>query len=40
VTDADAAVALSILLVVVAALVVLGVGARSLTGNDARSSRP
>jgi molybdate transport system permease protein len=36
VTDADAAVALSILLVVVAALVVLGVGARSLTGNGAR----
>lgn len=36
VTDADAAVALSILLVVVAALVVLGLGARRLTGADAR----
>jgi molybdate transport system permease protein len=32
VTDADAAVALSLLLVVVAALVVLGVGTRRLTG--------
>ncbi len=32
-TDADAAVALSILLVMVAALVVLGVGGRSLGGN-------
>src|SRR6202453_12037 len=36
VTDANAAVALSILLVVVAALVVLGLGARRLTGPDAR----
>src|SRR6516164_8152405 len=36
VTDANAAVALSILLVVVAALVVVGVGARRLTGTDAR----
>ncbi|ATA28662.1 molybdenum transport system permease protein ModB [Mycobacterium lepraemurium] len=36
VTDADAAVALSILLVVVAAVVVLGLGARRLTGTDAR----
>src|ERR1700757_668953 len=34
VTDANAAVALSILLVVVAALVVLGLGARRLTGTD------
>jgi molybdate transport system permease protein len=36
VTDADAAVALSILLVAVAALVVLGLGARRLTGVEAR----
>lgn len=36
VTDANAAVALSILLVAVAALVVLGLGARRLTGTDAR----
>lgn len=36
VTDADAAVALSILLVAVAAVVVLGLGARRLTGVDAR----
>ena len=36
VTDADAAVALSLLLVVVAALVVLGLGTRRLTGADAR----
>ncbi|GAB7145152.1 ABC transporter permease [Mycobacterium riyadhense] len=36
VSDPDAAVALSILLVAVAALVVLGVGARRLTGTDAR----
>jgi molybdate transport system permease protein len=35
VTDADAAVALSLLLVVVAALVVLGVGTRRLTGASA-----
>lgn len=35
VTDADAAVALSILLVVVAALVVLGVGTRRLVGTGA-----
>lgn len=35
VTDADAAVALSILLVAVAAVVVLGVGARRLTGPGA-----
>jgi molybdate transport system permease protein len=36
VSDPDAAVALSLLLVVVAALVVLGLGARRLTGTDAR----
>src|SRR6516165_8692801 len=36
VTDANAAVALSILLVAVAALVVLGLGARRLTGTDTR----
>lgn len=36
VTDANAAVALSILLVAVAAVVVLGLGARRLTGTDAR----
>ncbi len=36
VTDADAAVALSILLVVVAALVVLALGARGMTGADTR----
>ncbi|OBK10434.1 molybdenum ABC transporter permease subunit [Mycobacterium asiaticum] len=36
VDDPDAAVALSLLLVAVAALVVLGLGARSLTGTDAR----
>ncbi len=36
VTDADAAVALSILLVAVAALVVLGLGARGLTPSDGR----
>jgi molybdate transport system permease protein len=36
VTDANAAVALSILLVVVAALVVVGLGARRLTGTDTR----
>jgi molybdate transport system permease protein len=36
VSDADAAVALSILLVAVAALVVLGLGARRLSGTDAR----
>ena len=36
VTDANAAVALSILLVAVAALVVLGLGARGLTGTDPR----
>lgn len=36
VTDPDAAVALSLLLVVVAALVVLGVGARTLIGTDTR----
>lgn len=36
VTDANAAVALSILLVAVAALVVLGLGARRLAGADAR----
>jgi molybdate transport system permease protein len=36
VTDADAAVALSILLVVVAAMVVLGLGTRRLTGTDVR----
>ena len=36
VTDANAAVALSILLVAVAALVVLGLGARGLTGTDTR----
>lgn len=34
--DPDAAVALSLLLVAVAALVVLGLGARRLTGSDAR----
>jgi molybdate transport system permease protein len=34
VTDANAAVALSILLVVVAALVVLGLGTRRLAGAD------
>jgi molybdate transport system permease protein len=34
--DPDAAVALSLLLVAVAALVVLGLGARRLTGTDAR----
>jgi molybdate transport system permease protein len=36
VSDPDAAVALSLLLVAVAALVVLGLGARRLTGTDAR----
>ena len=36
VTDADAAVALSILLVAAAALVVLGMGARGMTGTDTR----
>ncbi|VBA39663.1 Sulfate transport system permease protein CysW [Mycobacterium innocens] len=36
VNDPDAAVALSLLLVAVAALVVLGLGARRLTGTDAR----
>ncbi|SON63016.1 Sulfate transport system permease protein CysW [Mycobacterium simulans] len=36
VSDPDAAVALSILLVAVAALVVLGLGARRLTGTDTR----
>jgi molybdate transport system permease protein len=36
VTDANAAIALSILLVAVAALVVLGLGARRLTGTDTR----
>lgn len=36
VTDPDAAVALSLLLVVVAALVVLGVGARTPIGTDTR----
>jgi molybdate transport system permease protein len=36
VTDANAAVALSILLVAVAALVVLGLGARGLTGPGSR----
>ncbi|CCK59927.1 ABC transporter permease [Mycobacterium canetti] len=36
VTDPDAAVALSLLLVVVAALVVLGVGARTSIGTDTR----
>jgi molybdate transport system permease protein len=36
VSDPDAAVALSILLVAVAALVVLGLGARRLTGTDIR----
>jgi len=36
VTDPDAAVALSILLVAVAALVVLGLGARGLAGTDTR----
>jgi molybdate transport system permease protein len=36
VTDANAAIALSILLVAVAALVVLGLGAHRLTGTDAR----
>lgn len=39
VTDADAAVALSILLVVVAALVVLGLGARTLNSTGAGSRR-
>jgi molybdate transport system permease protein len=38
VTDANAAVALSILLVVVAALVVLGLGTRQLAGTDAGRS--
>ena len=38
VTDANAAVALSILLVVVAALVVLGLGTRRLAGTDAGRS--
>ncbi|MGZ4584460.1 MAG: ABC transporter permease [Mycobacterium sp.] len=36
VNDPDAAVALSLLLVAVAAFVVLGLGARRLTGNDVR----
>ena len=38
-SDPDAAVALSLLLVTVAALVVLGLGARRLTGADASSPR-
>lgn len=36
VNDPNAAVALSLLLVVVAAVVVLGLGARRLTGSDTR----